>query len=392
MPYLAPPPGWEFSIHHTPNLKVGIVWSGNPKNSTNNVRSLPLNLLTKLLDIPGADFYSLQKEMTADEIALLEQMPVTDLSSYLHDFADTAAAISALDLVISVDTSVAHLAGALGKPVWILLCFVPDWRWMLQREDSPWYPTARLFRQSTAGDWEGVLEQASFALRERIFQHQEAQPLIENQPNLELAKKQFNRGNILKAQGRFSEAIAYFKNALVLQPDLIEAATNLAVTLHQTGDFAEAAAYYQRALEIDPNCAQSHNNLGILLQAQGNIAAAVSCFQKAIALNPIYLKALNNLGAILQQQGELPTAIACFHQALSVNSNYVPALVNLGVAMQAKSQLADAERLYERAIEAEPNNPKGHYHLGTLCLGAGKIEQAIYSLERAISLNQNYLE
>ncbi|MEG4628739.1 tetratricopeptide repeat protein [Microcoleus sp. AR_TQ3_B6] len=392
VPYLAPPPGWEYSLPNTPNLKVGIVWSGNPKNSTNNVRSLPLNLLTKLLDIPGADFYSLQKEMTTDEIALLEQMPVTDLSSYLHDFADTAAAISALDLVISVDTSVAHLAGALGKPVWIFLCFVPDWRWMLQREDSPWYPTARLFRQSTAGDWEGVLEQAGFALREIIFQHQEAQPLIEAQPNLELAKKQFNRGNILKAQGRFSEAIAYFKNALVLQPDLIEAATNLAVTLHQTGDFAEAAAYYQRALEIDPNCAQSHNNLGILLQAQGNIAAAVSCFQKAIALNPIYLKALNNLGAILQQQGELPTAIACFHQALSVNSNYVPALVNLGVAMQAKSQLADAERLYERAIEAEPNNPKGHYHLGTLYLGAGKIEQAISSLEKAISLNQNYIE
>jgi tetratricopeptide (TPR) repeat protein/glycosyltransferase involved in cell wall biosynthesis len=392
VPYLAPPPGWEFSLPNTPNLKVGIVWSGNPKNSENNVRSLPLELLTKLLDIPGADFYSLQKEMTADEIALLEQMPVTDLSSYLHDFADTAAAISALDLVISVDTSVAHLAGALGKPVWIFLCFVPDWRWMLQREDSPWYPTARLFRQPTAGDWEGVLEQASFALRERIFQHQEAQPLIETQSNLELAKKLFNSGNILKAQGRFSEAIAYFKNALFVQPDLIEAATNLAVTLHQTGDFAEATAYYQRALEIDPNCAQSHNNFGILLQAQGNIAAAVSCFQKAIALNPIYLKALNNLGAILQQHGELPTAIACFHQALSVNSNYVPALVNLGVAMQAKCQLADAERLYERAIEAEPNNPKGHYHLGTLCLGAGKIEQAISSLERAIFLNPNYLE
>src|SRR4028118_1242609 len=247
--------------------------------------------------------------MTAADRALLEQMPVTDLSSYLHDFADTAAAISALDLVISVDTSVAHLAGALGKPVWIFLCFVPDWRWMRQREDSPWYPTARLFRQSTAGDWEGVLEQASFALREKICQHQEAQLLIETLPNIELAKKQFNRGNLLKAQGRFSEAIAYFKNALVWQPDLIEAATNLAVTLHQTGDFAEAAAYYQRALEIDPNCAQSHNNLGILLQDQGNILAAVSCFQKAIALNPVYLKALNNLGAILQQQGELPTAI-----------------------------------------------------------------------------------
>ncbi|MEG5052625.1 MULTISPECIES: tetratricopeptide repeat protein [unclassified Microcoleus] len=392
VPYLAPPPGWEFTLSPTGNLKVGIVWSGNPKNSQNKVRSFPLNLLTKVLDIPGADFYSLQKEMTADDRALLEQMAVTDLSSYLHDLADTAAAISALDLVISVDTAVAHLAGALGKPVWILLCFVPDWRWMLQREDSPWYPTARLFRQSTAGDWEGVLEQASFALRERISQHQEAQPLIENQPSVDLAQEQFNCGNVLKAQGRFSEAIACFKNALVWQPNSIETATNLAVTLHQTGDLAEAAAYYQRAIEIDPNCAQAHNNLGILLQDRGNIADAVSCFQKAIALNPIYVKALNNLGATLQQQGELPTAIACFHQALSVNSNYAPALVNLGAAMQTQSQLAEAERLYERAIEAEPHNPKGHYHLGTLCLAAGKIEQAISSLERAISLSPNYIE
>ncbi|MEG4939389.1 tetratricopeptide repeat protein [Microcoleus sp. F4-D5] len=392
VPYLAPPPGLEFTLSPTANLKVGIVWSGNPQYSQNKVRSLPLNLLTKLLDIPGANFYSLQKEITAEERALLEQMPVTDLSSYLHDFADTAAAISALDLVISVDTSVAHLAGALGKPVWILLCFVPDWRWMLQREDSPWYPTARLFRQSTAGDWEGVLEQASLALRERICQHEEAQPPRETYPNIELSQQHFNRGNILKAQGRFAEAIACFKNALVWQPDLIEAATNLAVTLHQTGDLAEAATYYQRAVEIDPNCPQAQNNLGILLQDRGNTADAVSCFQKAIALNPMYVKALNNLGATLQQQGELPSAIACFHQALSINSNYVPALINLGVAMQAKCQLVEAERLYERAIEVEPNNPAGHYHLGTLCLGAGKIEQAISSLERAIFLNPNYLE
>ncbi|MEG3900488.1 tetratricopeptide repeat protein [Microcoleus sp. B4-C5] len=392
VPYLAPPPGWEFTLNPTTNLKVGIVWSGNPKNSQNKVRSLPLNFLTKLLDIPGVDFYSLQKEITADDRALLEQIAVTDLSSYLHDLADTAAAISALDLVISVDTCVAHLAGALGKPVWILLCFVPDWRWMLQREDSPWYPTARLFRQSTAGDWEGVLEQAALALRERIVQHKPAIPPRESLTNIELYQRQFNQGNILKAQGRFAEAIAYFKNALFLQPNSIETATNLAVTLHQIGNLAEAAAYYQRASEIDPNCAQSHNNLGILLQEQGNIMAAISCFQKAIALNPVYVKALNNLGAILQQQGELPSAIACFHQALSVNSNYVPALVNLGAAMQTQSQLDEAQRLYERAIEAEPNNPAGHYHLGTLRLGAGKIEQAISSLERAISLNHNYLE
>ncbi|WP_373537654.1 tetratricopeptide repeat protein [Microcoleus sp.] len=392
IPYLAPPPGGEFTFKQTANLKVGIVWCGNTNNSQNKVRSFPLNLLDKILDIPGAAFYSLQKEMTAEERALLEQMPITDLSSYFHDFADTAAAISALDLVISVDTSVAHLAGALGKPLWILLCFVPDWRWMLEREDSPWYPTARLFRQSTAQDWEGVLEVVGLALRERVTQHQQSQPIIQTQLNFDLAKKQFDRGNVLKSQGRLAEAIAYFKNALVLQPDSIESATNLAVTLHQTGDLAEAATYYQRAIEIDPNCAQAQNNLGILLQDRGNIAEAVVCFQKAIALNPLYVKALNNLGAILQQQGNLSSAIACFNQALSINANYVPAIVNLGAAMQATNQLEEAKRLYCLSIEIEPDSAAGHYHLGNLFLEMHQFDRALVSLEKAIALQPNYVE
>ena len=392
VPYLAPPPGLEFTLHATSNLKVGIVWSGNPNNSQNNLRSFPLNSLLKLLDIPGVDFYSLQKEISEEEATLLEQMQIADLSAYLHDFAHTAAAISALDLVISMDTSVAHLAGGLGKPVWILLAFTPDWRWMLEGEESPWYPTARLFRQEKSGDWEGVFERLALALKAKICDRQPEEILLENKSDLELAQKQFNRGNILKSQGNFSEAIAYFKNALVYQPDLLEAATNLAVTLHQIGDLTEAATYYLRSIQIDPNSAQAHNNLGILRQAQGNIVEAVSCFQKAIALNPLYVKALNNLGALLQQQGELPSAIAYFQQALSATSNYVPALINLGVAMEAKCQPEEAKRFYQQCIELEPDNPKGYYYLGTLCLKIHELEQAISNLETALVLHPDSVE
>ncbi len=392
VPYLAPPTGVEFTINETQNLKVGIVWSGNSNNPLNQARSFPLNSLIKLLDIPGLNFYSLQKEITEEERTLLEQRQITDLSVYLHDFADTAAAISALDLVISVDTAVAHLAGALGKPVWILLCFTPDWRWMLKREDSPWYPTARLFRQEKMGDWAGVFERLAVALKANICQHHSEPIFIGNQPNLELAQKQFNRGNVLKSQGEFAEAIAYFKNALVCQPNLIEAATNLAVTLHQIGNLTEAATYYQQAIEIDPGSAQGHNNLGLLRQSQGNIAEAVFCFQKAIAINPLYVKALNNLGALLQHQGELPSAIACFQQALSATSNYVPALINLGVAMQAKCQPEEAKCLYQQSIDLEPENPNGHHYLGTLCLELHKLAEAISHFERAIFLQPDYVE
>ncbi|NJK74606.1 MAG: tetratricopeptide repeat protein [Microcoleus sp. SU_5_6] len=388
VPYLEPPPDVKFTINETPNLKVGIVWSGNPKHSLNQVRSFPLILLSKLLNIPGVDFYSLQQEMTADDRTLLEQISVVDLSSYLNDFADTAAIVAELDLVISVDTSVAHLAGAMGKQVWVLLSFVPDWRWLLEREDCPWYPTARLFRQEKAGDWEGVFDRLAVALQVRIGIQQQ----VENKSSLELAQQQFNRGNILKSEGKFTDAIDCFKNALFLQPDLIEAATNLAVTLHQIGNLAEATTYYQRAIHIDPNCAQAQNNLGILLQSQGKIAEAVTCFQRAIELNPVYVKALNNLGATLQEMGEQKSAIVYFNQALSVKSNFVPALVNLGAAMQSQGQIEEAKRLYQQSIAAEPNNPKGYYQLGSLCLEIGKAEEAVFSLERAIALQPNYVE
>ena len=139
-------------------LRVGLVWAGNAKHPQERWRSIPLNQLAPLTQIAGATFYSLQMGPPA---AILRQPSpgwrLIDLQDEQRDFADTAAIVANLDLVISIDTSVAHLAGAMGKPVWILLCKSPDWRWLLDREDSPWYPTARLFRQSVAGNWQDVL-------------------------------------------------------------------------------------------------------------------------------------------------------------------------------------------------------------------------------------------
>jgi len=115
-----------------------------------------------------ATFVSLQKELRAGDDALLAQSGIVDVTSHLTDFAETAALLSCLDLVITVDTSVAHLAGALGRPTWVLLPFVPDYRWLLDREDSPWYPTLRLFRQSERRDWKPVLDRVRNELAERI--------------------------------------------------------------------------------------------------------------------------------------------------------------------------------------------------------------------------------
>jgi FKBP-type peptidyl-prolyl cis-trans isomerase 2 len=148
-------------------LKVGLVWAGNPKLKFGHSRSCSLGAFAPLADLDDVPFYSLQvgdaSGQTKDAPA---GMRLVDHTGEIKDFADTAALIQTLDLIISVDTAVAHLAGALGKPVWTLLPFVPDWRWMLERENSPWYPTMRLFRQPAPGDWESVIMSVKEALKE----------------------------------------------------------------------------------------------------------------------------------------------------------------------------------------------------------------------------------
>ena len=142
------------------------MWAGRAAHDNDANRSIRLTELSQLLTNSDVQFVSLQRELRRDDTAVLRAHPrVIHLGDNLEDFVDTAAVISLLDVVISVDTSVAHLAGALGKPVFILLPFAPDFRWMLEREDSPWYPSVRLFRQPLRGDWDSVIARVSAEMR-----------------------------------------------------------------------------------------------------------------------------------------------------------------------------------------------------------------------------------
>jgi tetratricopeptide (TPR) repeat protein len=152
-------------------LRIGLVWAGDPKHSREAMRSIPLAQLTSLTALEGTHFYSLQKGAGVSQLRNLSTATaIVDLDADQKDFADTAAIVANLDLVISIDTSVAHLAGALGKPVWVLLNHLPDWRWLMDREDSPWYPTARLFRKSVKEDWPAVIDRVRQQLEEFVMQ------------------------------------------------------------------------------------------------------------------------------------------------------------------------------------------------------------------------------
>lgn len=157
-------PAWRARLGGGEGVRVGLVWWGARRPTRN--RSIALETLGPLFTLPGLRFVSLQKELRDRDRALLgEGLALEVLDPEFDDFADTAAALSLMDLVISIDTSVAHLAGSLGRPVWILLPFASDWRWLRDRDDSPWYPTARLFRQERIGDWDAVVRRVGDALR-----------------------------------------------------------------------------------------------------------------------------------------------------------------------------------------------------------------------------------
>ena len=153
---------WRGELARHEGFRVGIAWQGNPGYAADFQRSVPLAEFVPLADLPGVQLFNLQKKHGLEQLPpLAERLKIVDLAPQLDQqaaFVDTAAVMQGLDLVVVSDSALAHLAGALGVPVWVALPHVPDWRWLLDREDSPWYPTMRLFRQTSLGDWATVFE------------------------------------------------------------------------------------------------------------------------------------------------------------------------------------------------------------------------------------------
>ena len=172
VPYLSAKPdrveNWRNQLGPRTRPRIGLVWAGRRREPVNRTRDMGLEVFDPLARL-DVEIISLQKEIPDQDRPVIESMPqISCPGEKLSDFADTAALIENLDMVISVDSAVAHLAGAQGKPVWIMLRHSGEWRWLLERSDSPWYPTARIFRQKTPGDWAGVVSDITQQLQALI--------------------------------------------------------------------------------------------------------------------------------------------------------------------------------------------------------------------------------
>ncbi len=220
-------------------FKVGIVWQGSPSHKRDRQRSVPLASFAPLAAVPGVRLYSLQVGAGTEQLSKCP-FSITLLGERFKDFGDTAAALRAMDLIVAVDTSVSHLAGGMGVPVWVALAFSPDWRWMFDREDSPWYPTMRLFRQRTPDNWNDVFERIATELKNalQVGRARIGTALASVAPHD--AESHNRMGIALGQQGHLDEAIANFRHALRLAPNHAEAQHNLGVALGQQGKWDEA--------------------------------------------------------------------------------------------------------------------------------------------------------
>ncbi|WP_374669209.1 tetratricopeptide repeat protein, partial [Ramlibacter sp.] len=388
-------------------LRVGLVWKGAPVNPNDTQRSLPgLATLAALWRVPGVAFISLQKGAGEDEAARPpESQPLTALGRELRDFADTAAVIDSLDLVIGVDTSVLHLAAALGKPAWILLpAWGTDWRWLVDRDDSPWYPgVVRLFRQREPGTWAAIVDEVAAALAAYADSARAApggvRPIAlqlavrsgrvvrpEAAEQARLADNDYAAATRLWRQGQLAEAEVLYRAALAREPTHASAHNNLANLMRQQRRLDEAEAQYRLALQADPRHLHALTNLGSLLAMQRRPDEAEPLLREALAIAPDSVDVLSNLGTLLDDVGRRDEAEALYQRALALDPDHAGALSNLGSLLMHQGRLEEAERHIRRALELQPRMTEALINLAFLLRALGRPQEAESTYRRALEI------
>lgn len=377
VPYLrAPDRAVGVIVRRAPGLRVGFAWSGNPRQHRNRIRSVPFTHLFSAMDQPGVSLFSLQVGGAVEPalMAAVRAGRVTDLAPDLHTFEDTAAAIAECDLVVSVCTSIAHLAGALGRPTWTLLAHIADWRWLRARDDSPWYPTMRLFRQDSFDDWGIPLANLSRALTQLATSDPAERAVagtsgacrpasIATQIPLDSASA-FQRASRLHASGRSDEALAAYDAILSADPQHADALNNSAVLHAQRGEAEEAERRMRAAIASLPHDGQAHSNLGLLLRGRGDLVGALAEFGEAIACEPHRASWWRDHANCASSQLRHDMALTSFTRAVALAPADVSVVTDHAAALLAASHFDEAVSAGRDAVRLDATRPQAHATIG----------------------------
>jgi len=362
-------------------FKIGICWQGNSAHLIVDGRCCPLVSFAPLARLAGVRLISLHKGSGEEQLSNLpDGMTVErfdDLDTGPDAFADTAAVMQCMDLVITIDTSVAHLVGALGVRSWVLLQQVPEWRWLLDRDDSPWYPAMRLFRQKRDGDWTGLFVEVEAAL---------VGLLKETAPQKANAQSHTYRGFALHRMRRFDEALAAFDQAIALKPDSAEAWYWRGNCFLDMDRLAEALEAYDRAMTLQPDHALAQNHRGNVLYLLQRHEEALAAYENAIALQPDLARAWCNRGSVLLVLRRREEALASFDRAVILKPQEAQFHCDRATGLQALDRFGDALVECDLAIALEPANAPSHTNRGIVLHMLRRFEEAIASYDRAVAL------
>lgn len=402
------------AAHAPTGLLIGLAWQGNPKARADIGRSLVLGQLRLLSNLPGVTFVALQK---GDALAQVDSerregfnvlTPDAPFDDGPEAFADAAALMSVCDLVLTTDTSIAHLAGALARPTWVMLKNVPDWRWLRERADSPWYPGMRLFRQPKPGDWGAVVAAVHMALYQQVAgaevlcqrglaAHQanrfdEAARLYEaalaREPDHRVAT--LHLGLVRYQQGQCAAAESLLRPLVTAHPEFAEAWGALALALKGQEKLDAATDAFTCALLLNPNSPDVHNNFGNLLTAQKQFDLALDHYRTAIRLQPSRADSYQNLGNALGDLERHEEAIENFRRALALRPGYVGALLGLGKAYRVLDRLDEAQAAFSEALEHDATSAEAWSNLGVIWREKGRFDEALHCYDEALRLKPDY--
>jgi hypothetical protein len=422
---------WSDRLGVRRRARIGIAWSGRRFPPINHARDMTFEAVRPLLAL-DADFICLQTDLNDSERAQLSSSPnAVQLKEGFEDFADTAGLAENLDLIITVDTAIAHLAGALGKPAWVMNRYATCWRWLLDRADSPWYPTLRLFRQPALGDWASVVREVMMAAAAFILEQpaagggrslqkggsEDREPSLpvmlqaaldqHNGGELESAVAAYRRvleffpeqfdtlhylGVALAQLRHFEEALEPLSKAARLRPTDAVVHNHYGNALAGLSRYAEAIESYERAIACDGALADSHYNEGVARMALGQYEAAVSCHTEASKRRPEYAQAHNNRGVAYSELGQLPEALADYDRALEARPEFVDAWVNRSDVLRRLRRFDEAAEACAKALDLDSSCAEAHNGRGAVLADLGRYQEARESYQAAIAINPSSAE
>jgi tetratricopeptide (TPR) repeat protein len=405
VPYLAADPAlvehWKrelgalASLRELSSWRIGIAWHGSATHKRNRQRSIPLAHFAALAQVPGVQLFSLQKGPGQEQLAeVAGRFAVVDLGRRLDEqtgpFLDTAAVMKNLDLVICCDSAPAHLAGALGVPVWVGLSFAPDWRWLQGREDSPWYPTMRLFRQPRPGAWDKVFERMAEALRQRVALPRGSQ---HRDPS-----KQPTAGSVLVevAVGELIDKITI----LEIKNEQITDAAKLANVRRELDTLR--AAHMQALPQPPAEMSRLTAELKSINMQLWHIEDDIRRCEAANDFGPRFIELARSVyrtndrrAAVKRRINELLGSRLVEEKAYQDYGHAAAAtLPTLAAARQChqSGNFAQAERIYRQLLDADRTQDQVWYLLGACCQSLGKLDEAVSSMRQALQLGPQHVE